>query len=99
MMKNKITNKCIKPFTFWIDFNGRELMKKDIDDEYLKNICTFVAQGLGYYFFIHNRRRIKRIYKEALKRNLLPKEIILNLRQWALYTHRFSPKIPNGFGS
>lgn len=99
MMKNKITNKCIKPFTFWVDFNGCELMKKDIDDEYLKNICIFVAQGLGYYFFIHNRRRIKRIYKEALKRNILPKEIILNLRQRALYTHRFSPKIPNGFGS
>ena len=89
-MKNLITGRFMRPFTFWINEAGRELKAREMDDNYIKNLCFFIAQGRGYWFFIHNRRRIRRIYLEALKRKVRPDEEIQNLYRLALCVHGYA---------
>lgn len=84
---------------FWINVDYKELESTDIDDQYLINICYFVAKGLGHQAFIYLKDRINRIYEEAYKRKILRPDIILLLHSWALYHHGYLENEPRYFPS
>ena len=54
---NQITGKKIHRETAWIDKNGKEFKIKDIDNNYLFNICKFMASGGGWIWFLTQKRK------------------------------------------
>ena len=58
---------------FWIDKNGREYYKSEIDDKYLLNIAKSVSRG--YYNFDHiYEEEIDNIFEECYNRGLMTLE-------------------------
>ena len=54
---NKVTGKKIHRKTAWIDKNGKEFKIEDIDNDYLFNICKFMANGGGWSWFLTQKRK------------------------------------------
>lgn len=79
---------------FWVDRNLKKWKAKDISDDYLKHIIYFISEGKGWSTFIHKRKRINRIFKEAYRRELTNFAGIFNLHQWALCQHGYSTAWP-----
>lgn len=58
---------------FWIDKNGREYYKSEIDNKYLLNIAESVSKG--YYNFDHiYEEEIDNIFEECYNRGLMSLE-------------------------
>ena len=58
---------------FWIDKNGIEYYKSEIDDKYLLNIAKSISRG--YYNFDHiDEERIDNIFEECYNRGLMTLE-------------------------
>lgn len=53
----------------WKDRIGNLYCLDDIDDRYLSNIINFLKRGGGHHKFL-DKTKIKRLYEEAIKRNL-----------------------------
>ena len=53
----------------WKDKTGKLYTLKDIDDRYLLNIIRFLGNGGGHHMYL-DEKKIKKIYKEAIKRNI-----------------------------
>lgn len=53
----------------WKDRTGNLYCLDDIDDRYLSNIINFLKKGGGYHEFL-DRTKIKKLYEEAIKRNI-----------------------------
>ena len=81
-------------FAFWIDGKFRKFKAKDIDDDWLKHIIYFIAEGKGWRPFIENKKRINRIFKEAYKREICRPDILFTLHRWALFYNGFEDHCP-----
>jgi hypothetical protein len=77
---NQITGKKIHRETAWIDKNGKEFKIKDIDNNYLFNICKFMASGGGWIWFLTQKRK-NLIFIEARRRFKNDKNKIVEIIQ------------------
>jgi hypothetical protein len=92
---NEITNHLISKDTDWIDSQGKEFKLKEINNEYLFNICEFLSNGGGWFFFL-TLSRVDKIFEEALRRfskDPIKIEKIKKYRNTAILTLNFMGKL------
>lgn len=65
---------------FWIDKNGKEYYKSEIDDKYLLNIAKSVSNGYYNSEYIHEEE-IDNIFEECYNRGLMSLEEAHKLSQ------------------
>lgn len=77
----------------WVDRNHKGFLMKEIDDDYLKHIAYFVAEGGGWSSFI-NETVIDNIFKECYTRKIMRPDVILLLHLWSSFIRGYSNYIP-----
>lgn len=64
---NQFTGGEIAAKTVWVDRKGKELEMSQINDDYLFNICAFMAKGGGWNWFLTPERK-EALFMEARRR-------------------------------
>ncbi len=83
----------MKQKVFWINADKEMLTADEVDNDYLKHIMYFVADGCGWKWFV-DKDVINNIFEEAYKRNAFRADVVFLLHLKALYTYGYSERKP-----